>query len=275
MEESIDGFDKKLLHLKTWIPKCRPRAVILLIHSVSDHINRYKYLADYFSENGFVVMGIDMHGCGKSEGKKGMAKFKHMLCDVKQLIEYAHSRYPNLPKVIYGHGLGGNLALTYATRNNSSLMAVISSSPWIRKVDNQSHWFISIVRVILWVYPALSVRNRLHYSALSHDTDCLNAYKKDPMVNHFISAKLLFSIQKSGDYLIHNKHKVNMPLLLMHGSNDSISSWRATADFAKYTSFNTTLKIWKGAYHELHNECEKEDIFEFMLHWIDHLPGIH
>ena len=137
-EDYITGFDRKQLHLESWIPENKPWAVILIIHSAGDHVNRYKHLAQYFTEYGLAVIGLDMHGHGKSQGKRGKVKYQNLLSDVKRLIDISTIRFPNLPKIVYGHGLGGNLALTYATRNNSNLMAIISSSPWIRIVNNYS-----------------------------------------------------------------------------------------------------------------------------------------
>jgi alpha-beta hydrolase superfamily lysophospholipase len=29
------------------------------------------------------------------------------------------------------------------------------------------------------------------------------------------------------------------------------------------------LKIWEGGYHELHNELFKQDVFEFIVNWIN------
>ena len=275
IEDSIHGFDGKILHLESWTPYAKPWAVLLVIHSIGDHINRYKHFANYFAEHGIAVMGIDMHGYGKSQGRKGIAKFKHLLSDVKRLIEYTDIRFPHLPKIVYGHGLGGNLALTYATRNNSSYAAIISSSPWIRVVLRHPLYFRKVMQAIVWFYPSVTVKNKIKSSDLSHNVDCVSAYDKDPLAHCFMSAKLLFNLPKAGEYLLRNKHKINKPLLLMHGSNDCIASWHATTEFAKYTSQNTTLKIWKGDYHELHNEIDKEDIFEFILQWINQLPGIH
>ncbi len=272
-EDFINGFDRKLLHLESWIPVFAPRAVILIVHSIGDQINSYKYLAQYFSDYGIAVIGMDMHGQGKSQGNKGKVKYKHLLFDVKRLIEIANIRYPNLPKIVYGHGLGGNLVLTYATRNNSSLMAIISSSPWIR-VNNYSPFFMSVFRIIILFYPHFKVKFRFKNADLTRDYINVNDFNKDTLFHKNISVSLLRSVYKSGEYLLHNKHKVNMPLLLMHGNNDRIASWHSTADFAKYTSSGTSLKIWKGASHELHNELEREEIFEFILHWIEQLPGI-
>ena len=30
-----------------------------------------------------------------------------------------------------------------------------------------------------------------------------------------------------------------------------------------------TLKIWPGMFHEVHNEPEKEQVFEYLRQWLD------
>lgn len=275
VEDYVNGFDKKLLHTVSWIPVTSPWAVILVVHSAGEHITRYKRFAQYFSDYGIAVMGLDMHGHGKSQGKKGRTKYQHLLSDVKRLIDLANIRYPNIPKIVFGHGLGGNLAMSYATRNNCNLMALISASPWIKIVNNYSPFLLSFLSLVIKVFPIITIKNNYTGSDLTSDSKNIEEYNQDPLIHKKISVRLLFSVQKSGEYLLHNKHKINMPLLLMHGSNDKIASWHATSDFAKYTSQSTSLKIWKGSLHELHNDIDKDLVFEYILHWIEQLPGIH
>jgi len=54
----------------------------------------------------------------------------------------------------------------------------------------------------------------------------------------------------------------------MHGSADNITSHKASENYVMNTSDRTHLKIWEGAYHELHNEPEKEDVFNYIIEWI-------
>ena len=59
-----------------------------------------------------------------------------------------------------------------------------------------------------------------------------------------------------------------IPLLLMHGAADSITSAQASRDFAAKAGERCTLKIWEGLYHEIHNEPEKEKVFACLLEWV-------
>jgi alpha-beta hydrolase superfamily lysophospholipase len=32
---------------------------------------------------------------------------------------------------------------------------------------------------------------------------------------------------------------------------------------------DTTLKLWEGCLHELHNEPQKAEVFQYLLDWLD------
>ena len=57
----------------------------------------------------------------------------------------------------------------------------------------------------------------------------------------------------------------------MHGSGDQITSHNASENFVANTSDRTQLKIWEGLRHELHNEFEYREIFEYLFSWITKL----
>ena len=60
-----------------------------------------------------------------------------------------------------------------------------------------------------------------------------------------------------------------LPLLLMHGSVDRITSPDASREFARAGGSHITLQIWDGCYHEIHNEADQEEAFKLMVIWMD------
>jgi alpha-beta hydrolase superfamily lysophospholipase len=54
----------------------------------------------------------------------------------------------------------------------------------------------------------------------------------------------------------------------MHGSDDQICSPEGSRRFAAKTPM-VELKIWPGGYHELHNETFKNEVFLYMMKWIN------
>ena len=60
-----------------------------------------------------------------------------------------------------------------------------------------------------------------------------------------------------------------LPLLLMHGKSDSIAFPSSSIEFATPLKQKSTLVLWDDAFHELHNELEKDVVFKTMILWMD------
>ena len=72
-------------------------------------------------------------------------------------------------------------------------------------------------------------------------------------------------------YSLEHASELKIPTLLIHGSDDLISSPEGSREFAE-KSDKVELKIWEGGYHELHNEPFKEDVFRYIMNWINNIP---
>jgi alpha-beta hydrolase superfamily lysophospholipase len=93
-------------------------------------------------------------------------------------------------------------------------------------------------------------------------------YKSDPLVHDRISVSLFHSAMSAAANSLAGAGELKVPLLLLHGSDDKISSPEGSRIFASKTSL-AELKIWEGGYHELHNEPFKKEVFDFILNWIN------
>jgi len=89
------------------------------------------------------------------------------------------------------------------------------------------------------------------------------------MVHDRISARMFISIYQAGQWALEHVSEFSLPLLLMQGGADKIISVEAGREFSGKIKENCTLKIWDGLYHEIHNEPEKEEVFKFLIGWLD------
>ena len=72
----------------------------------------------------------------------------------------------------------------------------------------------------------------------------------------------------AANYSLEHASELNVPTLIIHGSDDLVNSPEATREFAA-KSERAELKIWEGGYHELHNESFKDEVFEYIIGWIN------
>lgn len=267
------SFDGMKLSGYLWEPEDKPKALINLIHGFGEYCDRYNHWAMKFTEKGFVVHAIDYRGHGKSDGRRGyVSSFDHYLNDVDILIKESKKLYPELPQFIYGHSLGGNIVTNYILKRKNNFVGAVISSPWYQLAFDPSALSLLLARVIKRVFPKFTQNAKLDVKSLSHEQDLVNKYLTDPLVHEKISVRMFFEIYNAGQWVLNNPDKLNLPVLLQHGTGDSITSYKASKEFfdkAKSLDKDIEYKEWEGLYHELHNEVERDEIFEYVNNWIN------
>ncbi len=266
------GFDKTKLHIVSWMPKVIPRAIVLFVHGSGDHVLRYHNWAQLFNCERIGFVGIDVRGHGKSGGKRGHGSLIELLKDIDTLFEYTRKMYPNTPRILYGQGMGGSLVMSYLIKNRPNVAGVVSASPWLRIVNSPLNLLGKLCNFATKLTPSLTLSNRSSSQYHTLNEVVAKSSDSDPLIHDKISQRLFYQITEAGELLLQNRHRFNVPILLIHGTHDTIASWRACSEFAQYTSKNTSFKPWDGGLHELHNSHDKENVFGFIANWIDKFP---
>jgi alpha-beta hydrolase superfamily lysophospholipase len=263
------GTDQIKVHGKVWQPLEDPVAVIALVHGMGEHCGRYRRLAEFFTSHGFAVIAFDQRGHGKTEGKKGHINHYNQLLDgVDELIDRATLRFKDKPIFLYGHSMGGNVALNYALKKPGILKAVIATGPWLKLAFEPSAFQLWLAQVMRNLHPGFTQSSGLKTQHLSHDQSVVTAYEKDKYVHDKISASFFTNVYQAGLYALQHANELKIPALIMHGGDDKITSIEASQEFAQRSALVSEFKEWPGLYHEIHNEPEKEDVFQFTLNWL-------
>ena len=245
------------------------RAVILFIHGVGEHIQRYIYWSELFKKEGIGFAGVDLPGHGRSEGRRGHIKSYGQLEEIIDILLKTCTRtFPGIPVFIYGHSLGGGIVLDYLLRKNPRIKGAIVTSPWLRLSFEPPKIKIVMAAVIKFFLPGLIQPTGLNVNHISHDEAVVNRYVLDPLVHGKISVSLFHGAMKAARNSIMHAQELKVRTLLLHGSDDLICSPEGSREFAGKTNM-VELKIWDGGYHELHNEPFKEEVFQYILKWIN------
>jgi alpha-beta hydrolase superfamily lysophospholipase len=189
--------------------------------------------------------------------------------DIATLLAAAAQRYPGIPRFLYGHSLGGNLVLNYPLRRRPALTGVIATAPVLKLAFEPPAIQVTLGRWMDKIWPAFLQSNGLELAALSHDPEVIRKYQNDPLVHDRISARLFVGFFEAGHWALENAPRFGLPLLLMHGSADRITSPEASSEFASRVGDRCTLKIWEGFYHEIHNEPEQSAVFDVLIAWLN------
>jgi alpha-beta hydrolase superfamily lysophospholipase len=263
------------MYSKGWAPKGELKATICLVHGLGEHIGRYEHVAEALTEKGYALLGFDLRGHGKSAGPRGHTpSYDALMDDITAFFGQIEARYPGLPRFSYGHSLGGNLVLNYALRCKPAWRGVIATGPWLKLAFDPPASKVSLGKMMNKILPGFTQASGLETAALSHDPAVVKAYENDPLVHDKISARMFVSTYDSGLWALEHAAEFLLPLLLMHGTADRLTSAEASRQFGEAAGKNVTLRLWDGWYHEIHNEPEKAQVFKEMTDWLAaHLTG--
>lgn len=268
-EYTFEAFDNRKMFVNQWVSPGSPKAGLVLVHGLGEHSGRYTHFAEFMNQHNISVYAVDLFGHGKTEGKQGHTpKIEDYLWQIKFLLDMVGQL--GAPVFLYGHSMGGLLVLKYLFSQDPKVSGVVVSAPAIAP-----GYPIPAAKKILGkvgrsVFPSLVQKNGLDVNGISRDEAIVNAYHADPLVHDYVSAELGIGILDWGvEMQLLNVSELKIPLLLMHGTADVLTSYEASKDFSsKFRGGDVTFKTWEGFYHELHNEPEKEAVLNYVLDWI-------
>lgn len=267
-----DGVD---IYWQAWLPDTAAKAVVVLSHGYSEHCNRYAHVGAALTDAGYALCALDHRGHGRSGGGRGQVPaYETFLDDYGQVIAMARAAHPGVKCFIYGHSMGGNIALVYAITRPENLSGVIATGPLLGFAIKPPGWKVVLANVLNEVAPNFSMSAGLETEALCRDESVVQDYVDDPLVHDRLSTRLGKEWLRQSDFALEHAGELLIPALLMHGSADRLTSPAATRQFAERASnADVTFIEYAGMYHELHNEPEQAKVFTDMIGWLNERAG--
>lgn len=260
---------QRKIFFQKWLPKQAPLGIIALVHGLGEHSSRYAHVAEFFTSQGFAMIAVDTYGHGQTTGKRGHADSMEAYMDqITRLLALAREAVPNKPVFLYGHSMGGALVLNYLFRYKPEIDGLIASAPAVRPGFELPKPLWIIGKIARAIAPSFTQANSLDLENLSHDRTVIDKYKADPLVHNRVSGMVGITLIEWGEWLLQNAKQAPVPLLIMHGSEDKLTSYEASKLLASQLSGDVTFKSYEKLYHEIHNEYRKQDVLNDMLNWI-------
>ncbi|GAA4177196.1 alpha/beta fold hydrolase [Shinella granuli] len=180
-----------------------PRGILLISHGLAEHSARYAAFAARLAAEGFHVYAHDHRGHGFTSApdaprgqfapKGGIAR---VIADMRAVRDHAAARHPGLPVVLFGHSMGGLMALAFAEAHpgdidalavwNSNLapglagraaQAVLAAERMLKGSDVPSD---VLPRLTFGAWGRSIANRRTDFDWLSHDPAEVDAYIADP-----------------------------------------------------------------------------------------------
>ncbi len=255
-----------------WSPE-QPKGVVCIAHGFNEHSSRYEHVAKRLADAGYATLTYDQLGHGKTTGKRGhVPSYEAFLDSVKAILDAAEKRYPGKPKFLWGHSMGGGIVVNYVLRRKPNIAGAIATGPLFRLGFEPPAVKVALAKIMRNIYAGYTEKAELDSKAISRDPKEVAAYDADPYNHGKITAGTFLSMYEAGKWAEDNAAKLHIPLLLMHGTGDQLTSPEGSKAFAaKAPQQLLSFKLWDGFYHELHNEPEPDrtEVINFIINWLD------
>lgn len=271
-EWHVLGSEARSLYVRGWQPaEKRAKGIVLIVHGHGEHGERYSFVAKEMTEAGYIVIAFDLQGHGRSEGKRGhMRAMNATIDDVVKVMEDARDRHRDLPIVLYGHSMGGNIALNCALRRKPDIQALILTSPWLRLAFRPpaiKEWLGRGAAIIL---PTLPMSTGLKQEDLFRQSELgIPPIADDPLNHSIITPRAYIEVQSAGEWALQNGSELHVPLMLLHGNADRVTSYDASKQLADELGIRCNWFAREGGLHELHNDVDGNETVGIIVNWID------
>lgn len=301
-EYKLKSSDGTEIQIYEWLPDNSEnlKGIVQIAHGMAEHAGRYSDFANFLCSNNFAVYANDHRGHGKTAGnlenvgflapKNGWDKIVN---DFRLLSVHIKEKYAETPLFAFGHSMGSFIVRKYLLDPGIKLQGVILSgtggNPGILgKVG------VFITHLMMLFNPAKSPSpfmdklsfgafnkpfkpNRTKFDWLSRDTEQVDKYVADPFCgsifsigffNDMLNGLLYVSSRKNID-----KTPEDLPVLIFSGDKDPVGNngkgvTEVYNKFKKAGVKNLSLKLFSEGRHEMLNETNRADVYQFILNWL-------
>ena len=244
------------------------RGILLFLHGLGEHALCHEAWLARFAAAGFDVVAPDLRGHGHWPGRPGaVASYARMQQDVSELIAYLR-RGSSAPLIVYGHSMGGNLALATLRGLAEPPERLVLSSPWLRLSHRPAWLKLTVGRMLVHLVPAMTMPSGLKDDQLARPPEVAAQYRDDPLTHRRISLGIYYGAMQVGRELLREGMAVIPPTLLLHGDQDGVTSVGGSEALAARCGGRVELRVMPGGAHDLHYGAGAGEVFEVVEGWL-------
>jgi acylglycerol lipase len=254
---------------QSWLPEGEPRATVVIAHGAGEHSDRYAHVAARLVSDGHAVYAIEHRGHGRSEGPRALIdRLRNAVADLDTLVGKARDRHPDAPLFLFGHSMGGTIALSYALGHQDRLAGLILSGPLAALEASPAPQRI-IASVLSTVAPGLGLI-AIDPSLVSKDPAVVKAYVEDPLVHHGkLPARTVTELAAATRSFPNAVGAITLPTLIVYGTEDRLCPTQGSVMLGeRIGSADKTVKAYEGLHHELVNEPEQDIVLDDICSWL-------
>jgi alpha-beta hydrolase superfamily lysophospholipase len=297
-----DGYES---HIFMWEPDGNKKVigVIQIVHGSAEHSKRYTDLANFLTDNGYIVYSSDLRGHGLSvKNKEDLGYFAEnkgwsmLVEDIYELTKFIRKEHEGLKLVMLGHSMGSFLARHYAIVHGTEIDGLIATG-----TAHNPKMLLRLGKVLAkrdikknGSRNRSMLLNKMSYDSfsnqfkpirtkqdwLSRDAAIVDKYRADELCGYVFTSSA-FGDMFEGLLFITDRNNIaktpkNLPILLLSGKNDPVGGngkmvEKAYKEYKKAGLTSIQMKLYEDMRHEILNEIGKEEVYEDIFTWINNI----
>lgn len=288
------------IHGVRWIPQGEIKAVLQIVHGMSEHIERYGDLAEYLCEQGVLVVGHDHLGHGGSAASEADYGYfakengsQILIRDIHKVCQMTKGEYYGVPYILLGHSMGSFLTRQFLGMYGEELSgAVISGTGYmpagmlkaamvLSKIESRifgERYRSRLLHLMSFGNYNRAFRpNRTEFDWLCRDKQIVDAYIGDVRcgfpftVNGYYNLFLTMYQIVRKEYL--ERMPKELPVLFIAGEKDPVGDCGKGVHtvvelFQKQGMKDLECRIYPEDRHEVFNELDKDVVFRDVAAWM-------
>lgn len=275
MQRSLETFtssDGLTIYAQSWLPDETPKGIVIIVHGYAEHSGRYSHVATSIVSTNYGVYALDHRGHGHSEGMQAYFKsIEEPVADLEQFFRAVQQNHPGLPVMMIGHSMGSLIALNFALHHQQELNGLILSGTALNSAETVPGIARTVGNLVRNFAPTIPLFPAIGAEAISTDPKTIREYNEDPLnYRGAWRVGLAAELLDTSDKLRKHLHELTLPLLLLHGEQDTIAPISgAQSVYDKAGSGDKTFHKYPGMRHEVFNELDRGKVIDDLKRWLE------
>ena len=276
-----------------------PIAILQLIHGMAEHIGRYDEFACHMAQKGYIVVGDDHLGHGRSAKEYGDYGYfcekkaaSVLVMDEHRLKEVMQKKEKELPYFMLGHSMGSLILRNYliqygqeidgailcGTPNNGSVKVGMARtiSGLLKLCGKNREKSAFLDRLVFGSYNKRTEK-RTCFDWINIDEKVVDEYMNDPQCGFLFTVNgfdTMFQLSANVNKMsLLKRIPKDLPILLIAGKEDPVGNYGkgVTQVYRQYQQLgiaDVELKLYDNARHEILFEPEKDIVFADICNWL-------
>jgi len=266
--------DGVYLPLRKWLPKGKPKAVMLALHGFNDYSRAFEDTGVYFAKRGVAVYAYDQRGFGQTPYTGVWAGEENLISDMRQALRQLALTHPKTPLYVLGESMGGAVAIAGLTAEDvhpiPPVKGLILSAPglWAREQMSPLYQFA------LWAMVNTIPKSEFTGSDLkilaSNNIPMLRRLGADPLIIKRTRVDAVYGVVNLMDTAYHRIPQIKTPTLFLYGARDQVIN--PDASNASLARFSQPIQYayYPDGFHMLLRDLQAQEVMADILSWMNH-----